>query len=410
MRSRRLAIIGAGPTGLEAALAASAAGWDFTVYEASNGPAGNIADWEHVRLFTPWSMNASPRARDRLVAVGAEVPDGDDCPTGRELIDRLLAPLAALPEIQPHILYGSRVVEISRDGLLKNDEIGTARRAERPFRILIESEAGERIEYADVVLDCSGSYGHPHPLGIGGIHAPGERQFADRVCHRIPDLSREADEWAGRRILLIGAGASGQTAARDLAELVRARPNTSVVWAVRDRDPTFGAIPDDPLPARAALAASASALVSDPASPIDARLGCTVDALSDVGDGIRVVLRCGGDGGVDEAAEVVVDRILALTGSVGDASMYRQLQIHECWATSGVMKLSAALLASSSVDCLDQTGQGADTLRNPEPDFYILGSKSYGRNNTFLLRVGWEQVDEVFSLLGTATAEVRGSA
>ena len=96
----------------------------------------------------------------------------------------------------------------------------------------------------------------------------------------------------------------------------------------------------------------------------------------------------------------VVDRVIALTGYVGDHTIYRQLQVHECWTTSGPMKLSAALLASSYVDCLDQTSQGADTLRNPEPDFFILGAKSYGRNSTFLMWVGWEQVGEVLSLLG----------
>ena len=95
----------------------------------------------------------------------------------------------------------------------------------------------------------------------------------------------------------------------------------------------------------------------------------------------------------------MVDRIIALTGYVGDHTIYRQLQVHECWATSSPMKLSAALLASSSADCLAQTSQGADALRNPGPDFFILGAKSYGRNSTFLMRVGWQQVDEVFALL-----------
>jgi len=104
----------------------------------------------------------------------------------------------------------------------------------------------------------------------------------------------------------------------------------------------------------------------------------------------------------------MVDRIIALTGYVGDHTIYRQLQVHECWATSGPMKLSGALLASSSVDCLDQTSQGADALKNPEPDFFILGAKSYGRNLTFLMRVGWQQVDEVFSLLDRQPVTVGG--
>jgi hypothetical protein len=97
---------------------------------------------------------------------------------------------------------------------------------------------------------------------------------------------------------------------------------------------------------------------------------------------------------------VEVDRVLSLTGFVGDHEMYRQLQVHECYATCGPINLSAALLGAAGGDCLTQTTHGADTLKNPEPGFFILGIKSYGRNNTFLMRVGWDQVSEVFGVLG----------
>ena len=43
--------------------------------------------------------------------------------------------------------------------------------------------------------------------------------------------------------------------------------------------------------------------------------------------------------------------------------------------------------------------QGAKALRNPEPNFFILGAKSYGRNSNFLLRTGFTQVREVFTLI-----------
>ena len=102
-----------------------------------------------------------------------------------------------------------------------------------------------------------------------------------------------------------------------------------------------------------------------------------------------------------ETETVDVDSILALTGKVGDHQLYRQLQVHECYATSGPMKLAAALLGASgaSGDCLAQTSMGPDTLKNPEPGFFILGIKSYGRRSDFLMRVGWQQVDEVFEIL-----------
>ena len=67
------------------------------------------------------------------------------------------------------------------------------------------------------------------------------------------------------------------------------------------------------------------------------------------------------------------------------------------------MKLAAALLAESGGggDCLDTTslGLGPETLANPEPGFFVVGIKSYGRRNDYLMRVGWKQVADVFSLL-----------
>jgi hypothetical protein len=61
--------------------------------------------------------------------------------------------------------------------------------------------------------------------------------------------------------------------------------------------------------------------------------------------------------------------------------------------------LSAALLGAAAGDCLAQTGHGPETLTNPEPGFFIVGAKSYGRNSRFLMRIGYEQVDDVFGLI-----------
>jgi hypothetical protein len=63
------------------------------------------------------------------------------------------------------------------------------------------------------------------------------------------------------------------------------------------------------------------------------------------------------------------------------------------------MALAAALSKHAGADCLTLPAQGAATLRNPEPNFFVLGAKSYGRNSHFLLRTGFEQVREVFTLI-----------
>jgi hypothetical protein len=428
-RRPRLAILGAGPIGLEAALAAVDAGMPFTLYDAGQEPAANVRAWGHVRLFTPWRMNVSPRMRRHLEAAGEAPPGAQEdgaCPTGGELAERLYDRVAALPQVAPRLRLGCRVTAVGREGLLKHEEIATAERGRRPFLLLLtEKDGGERVEHAEVVIDATGTFGQPNSLGDGGIPAPGELQLGGEIRRAIPDLARDAADWAGRTVLLAGAGASAQTAVRGLAELARSAPGTRVIWALRRAEPAWGSPPDDPLPERARLAAAAGELAAGASPAVTVQRGVVVEAVAhaaaaaggeaergaagaDGRDGRngRIMVTLGRTRGSsvdgDGAWQVTVDRVLSLTGAVGDHQIYRQLQVHECYATCGPIKLSAALLGAAAGDCLEQTSHGVEALTNPEPGFFILGSKSYGRNNSFLLRVGWDQVTEVFAALRSA--------
>ena len=388
----RIAIIGAGPIGLETALAAHERGLDFTVYEAAPTVAGYVRRWSHVRTFTPWDMNVSRRVRG---ALGERAPSGAALPTGAELADELLEPLAATAALAGRIRLGTRVEAVGREGLLKHEAIGASERAQRPFRLLLTLPDGrDAIEHADAVIDCSGTYGNPNRLGDGGIDAPGERAFDDRIERVLPAFEDQADAWAGKTVLLTGSGHSAQTAARGLAELASQAPATRVIWSVRRPDPDWYAVADDPLPERAALNRASAELAAGGSPAVELLPGTVCESLSAGSDGrIGVALR---NGGIEH---VEVDRVLALNGGVGDASIYRQLQVHECYATCGPIKLAAALLGEGGGDCLAQASHGAETLVNPEPGFFILGAKSYGRNSQFLMSIGWAQVDDVFSVL-----------
>lgn len=383
-----VAILGAGPIGLEAALAAAERGMDFTVFEASGAVGGHVRRWGHVRTFTPWDMNVSARARR---ALGEAAPSGEALPTGDELAAGLLEPLAALPALRGRLRVGTRVAAIGREGLLKHEAIGAPERAERKFRLLVEGPGGEEeLVRVDVVIDATGTYGNPNRLGDGGISAVGEAAFEDRIERYLPAFTAEPERWAGRTVLLTGSGHSAQTAARELAAFARDAPGTRVVWALRRDEPDFGAVGDDPLPERAALNATAAELAAGASPAVSLRAGVVTEALAPEDDRIAVTLRNGG------TEKVVADSVLALNGGVGDASLYRQLQVHECYATCGPMKLAAALLGDAGGDCLAVGSHGPETLVNPEPGFFILGAKSYGRNSQFLLRAGWQQVDDVF--------------
>ncbi|MFH9071381.1 hypothetical protein [Streptomyces alboflavus] len=383
-RTPHVAILGAGPVGLDAALACVDAGWPFTVYEAGQTAGSHVQAWGHVRLFTPWDLNLSQRMRAHL----GEIPQDGSCPTGHELVSRLLHPLAQLPAVANRFRHGTRVTAIARAGLLKHEQIGTEARAAAPFTLLLDTPDGEDTAEATLVLDCTGTYSHPNTLGDGGIPSPGERTLGHRITRTLP-ATDDPGRWAGT-VLLVGAGKSAQTAARDLGAL----PDTRLEWVVRNPAPDWGAIENDTLPGRQELVDSSKEL-TDGANPrVTVHTGARVQALHTDGDHIRARLTTSGD-----PRDVLVDHVVSLTGYTGDPALYRQLQVHECYATGAPMNLSAALLAASGAgaDCLTQPAPGIAQLRTPESDFYILGAKSYGRLNTFLLRTGYEQVDAVIS-------------
>lgn len=402
MSGRRVAVLGGGPVGLEAAAALLAAGHRVRVLEAGE-PAEHVRAWGHVRLFTPFGMSAGEAGR-RLLGGGPGLPDAEARLTGRQLRRAYLLPLSEAVARDAELRTGTRVVAVGRAGLLKNEAVGDAdARSTVPFRLLLEAEGREEEIEADVVLDCTGAWSRPNWLGPGGTPARGERRLRERIEHGIPDPSgRDRETYAGRRTLLVGGGHSAATTALALAGLAREVPGTSFLWLTRGAAPDpVPRIPDDPLPARARLADRAAALAAEPPRGSRRVGGAGVAALSPGKDGgFRVSWRERAPG--SELREEPFDAVVANVGHEPDDSLYRQLQIHECWATRGPMRLAASLLGAAgngAADCLELGGFGPETLRNPEPGFFILGRKSFGRNAAFLLRTGYEQVRDVLALL-----------
>jgi thioredoxin reductase len=387
MGRSRIAVIGAGPIGLEAALHAARAGHEVQVLEA--GRVGeHLLRWGDVRLFSPFGMNVSSLGAATFAE--SALPDPQAYLTGREFVEAYLAPLARAAPLVGRVRESVRVVAVGRERLGKGSAFGAAR-SRYPFRLLLETPTGESVETADVVIDASGTYGRPNWLGDGNIPAPGERALSTRIDYTLTDLALQCDRLAGHRVLLVGSGHSAATVLEALVDLLR----VEIVWITRHagRAP-YEVLPDDPLPERSRLGRLANHLASGADPRIEFRDSTVVDNLVDSESGIRVTLS-----GPKGRETIEVDRILAHTGFSPDNSLYRELQIHECYASFGTMRLAAALLEDTSSDCLAQTAKGAETLVNPEPGFFVLGAKSYGKNPRFLMRIGIAQVEDVLTLL-----------
>lgn len=391
--TQRIAILGGGPVGLECLLGLRRAGWVADLYEKDR-VGESVRRWGHVRMFSPWWMNVSEAGRE---AVPLDGVDPERLPTGDEYVARYLEPLATHPLLAGHVHTGIEAVAVSRGTLLKGEEIASAARARPPFRILLRGPRGERVESADVVVDATGTFDNPNWLGPGGIPAVGERE-ARGVEYRLPDIQgRDRARFEGRRTLVVGAGHSAATAIAALAGVAAAAPGTRVTWLTRtDAGRPVPELPDDPLAERARIAIAANRAAADGEGWLERLSGASVHAVRGADGAFRVDV---GREGAERSLRV--DRVLALVGYRPDPALARELQVQTCWATEGTYPLSAALLArAGTADCLSA---GADldaaTLRHPEPGFFTLGTKSYGRNPHFLLSAGHRQVADLIGLL-----------
>ena len=397
MKPLRIAVLGGGPIGVEAALYAATLGHDVTLLE--KGTVGeNLDRWGHVTLFSPWKMNHTPLGRATLEAGGyRRWPSPEASLSGRELRQLYVLPLANSPLLRHRIQENSRVVAIGREGLLKGEQIGSRARLEHPFRLLVQSPRGEVLFQADRVVDATGTYDQPNCLGSGGIPAPGEQGARENISYELDDpLERQRSRYAGKRILLVGAGYSAATSLIACRRLVQEEPGTSLLWVTRGAShPPYEVHSDDPLPGRAALLAEANRIGCADETGFRRLAGREIESIRPLPDQtLEVQLRS--KQGIESHH---VDRILANVGYQPDRSLYKELQVHECYASSGPMRLAVAVLSRASADCLAQGGHGAEALLNPEPGFFILGSKSYGRISSFLLRTGFEQIRDLFRLI-----------
>ena len=256
-------MIGGGPVGLAAAAHLTARGLAVKVYEAGPAVGSNVRDWGHVRVFTPWCYCVDHAATTLLRRHGWRLPAADDCPTGAELVSAYLEPLAATPELAAVIETNARVTAISRQGV---DKVVSHGRETRPFVLAVTSRKGVRRDLARAIIDASGTWTTPNPLGASGLPASGEAEFADRIAYGIPDiLGRDRRLYAGRKTLVIGSGHSAANALLELVQLAETDPHTSFLWATRSADLAriFSGGDADQLPARGELGADVRALIDN---------------------------------------------------------------------------------------------------------------------------------------------------
>jgi hypothetical protein len=377
---KRVVVIGAGPSGIAAAIEAQARGLDVTVLEQGEVGSG-LRRFGQTRFFSPLRMNLPPRARELL---GQALPPDDELLTAAELADLALVPLARA--MGDRVKERHRVRAVGRHGMLRGDFAAHPVRHERPFRLLVETPSGEVTLEADVVLDASG-VPRPAAVGAGGLPAPGERDLGERMIRDLGALEQGKAALANRRVLVVGHGHSAANAVGVLDALVRTAPATRVVWATRSmaQRPCVD-VPSDPLPERARIVGRANDLASGKEGWLRVERRAFVQRIDHAGDALDVLLS--GD------RRATVDAIVALTGSRPDLDMLSELALDISPTTEGAGGLARAL--ANVTDCLSVPAVSPADLASGEPGFHLVGAKSYGRARTFLLQTGYGQIRTLF--------------
>ena len=382
---KTVAIIGAGPIGLAAAAHVLERGMKPIVLEAGDSVAHAVRQWGHVQLFSPWEYNIDRAAERLLKPTGWNSPDPQQYPTGAELVERYLEPLATRTALAGHIRTSSRVADISRVGF---DKLKSRGRESAPFEIRYQNGKGPEVVRADAVIDVSGSWHSPNPAGANGLPAMGEGPARSRIAYGTPDvLDRERARYAGKRVAVLGAGHSAIGTLIDLARLAEQAQETRPVWLLRGNDPAkaFGGGVNDKLVARGELGRAFARLVEQGKIRLERDFRVSHIAL----DGAGLIVDADG-----RSRQVTVDELIVATGFRPEFDFLRELRIELDPTVESPVPL-APLIDPNLHSCGTVRPHGARELAQPEPGLYFAGMKSYGRAPTFLMLTGYEQVRSI---------------
>lgn len=383
-----VAVIGAGPVGLAAASHLVSRGLKPIIFERGSSVGASLLEWSHVRVFSPWEYNMDAAAKALLSATPWDEPEATELPTGGEIVERYLRPLSELPPIGTALRLGATVTAITRQGLDKVSNLG---RDVRPFEIRwTDADGQERSTLARAVIDASGTWTKPNPMGVDGLPVLGERALSDLVSYGIPDVAgSDRDSYAGRTTLVVGSGHSAINAALALLTLQEQAPGTKILWALRRNrlDKLLGGGLNDQLPERGALGLAAKQAIDAGRLQILAPFAATSVQRSD--EGVTV-------GGTLGHAPITleVNRVVVATGFRPDLQMLAELRVGIDPATEAPPALSP-LIDPNFHSCGTVPPHGVEELSHPEAGFYIVGAKSYGRAPTFLMATGYEQARSV---------------
>ena len=387
-----VAIIGGGPIGLSAAAHLLKSKENFILFEAEKSVGANILTWGHVKVFSPWKYNIDKVAEELLVAAGHRIPNKEEVPFGKQIVEDYLRPLSALKGIKENIHLNTKVLAVGRKGL---DKMKNANRESLAFSIQVNENGQAKIYEAKAVIDATGTWHNPNPVGSGGVFAIGEKENAAHFYYGMPDvLGRELERYADKTVLVVGGGHSAIGTVLALSNIQEKYPSTKIHWLLRKThvSKVYGGQEADGFEARGALGIRIEKLVE--AGMVEVHTPVFIHQIEKINGKLKVI----GIKNNETFHLNNIDELISNTGTRPDFSFLREVRFDTDAAIECVAKL-ATLIDPNIHSCGTVRPHGEAELRQREKDFYIVGMKSYGRAPTFLMATGYEQVRSIVAFM-----------
>ncbi len=230
-----IAILGAGPVGIEAGLYARYLGYRVVIFEQGE-IANHVLAWGHVQMLSPFCQLRSSLGLAALKAQDPSYrpPEPDARLTGRQWVDAYVLPLSRTDLLADEIRCQTRAVAVGRASQPVHDGAPDARDGESGFRVLVEQAGGRQAcEQADIVIDCTGVYGDPNWCGVEGVSAVDEPAAYDVVYEGLSVSSSFTTGDRGAHGTGAAVDGSQDGAALPPARLITPEPNFYILGAKR---------------------------------------------------------------------------------------------------------------------------------------------------------------------------------
>lgn len=338
-------IVGAGAVGVESATMAKHLGFDTIILEKGEDIAYNMSRFSHLDMFSPWSYNYSPLGISILKQKGIFKKPQNEYEQTHDYIKNYLKPLAKVQKL--NIKYNTQVQSIAKSQITKTDMMGD-NREKYLFRLLIETGQKEWFIYAKHVIDASGVYDNPLYFGEGRMAAINEKKHQNSIHYQAIDKEKLSEKFRSKTTLLIGTTCCMAKSVAVIKKFMDEDDTTKIIYVDETGlKPYIHQLKNDIFKKRVEVINNANELLDSFYPQVKVLKKSSIYAIEKNQNGFEVFLNAYDK---QESFSVSVDNIVSNCGFEADNSIYKQLQVHECYASHAPMNLAANML-EDTIDC-----------------------------------------------------------